>query len=106
MSRAMADIELVAGVGCRRGLRPTWNRGFSAASLRHISRMVNDAPNENVPVWGARGIPQQVPSFPRLAATTDADVCVIGLGGSGLACIAELLASGITPARVVGIDAD
>jgi gamma-glutamylputrescine oxidase len=68
--------------------------------------MVNDAPKENVPVWGARAIPQHVPSFPRLTTTTDADVCVIGLGGSGLACIAELLASGVAPARVVGIDAD
>jgi glycine/D-amino acid oxidase-like deaminating enzyme len=33
-------------------------------------------------------------------------VCVIGLGGSGLACIVELLASGVSASRIVGIDAD
>jgi glycine/D-amino acid oxidase-like deaminating enzyme len=43
--------------------------------------------------------------LPRLTSTVEADVCVIGLGGSGLACIAELLASGVSPERVVGVDA-
>lgn len=37
-----------------------------------------------------------------LEGTVEADVCVIGLGGSGLSCIAELRRLG---ARVVGIDA-
>jgi glycine/D-amino acid oxidase-like deaminating enzyme len=40
--------------------------------------------------------------LPSLSGYARADVCVIGLGGSGLACIAELLSLG---ARVVGIDA-
>ena len=59
----------------------------------------------NVPVWAARDAALSGVRFPRLTTTVDADVCVIGLGGSGLACIAELLASGVSPARVVGLDA-
>ena len=59
----------------------------------------------NVPVWAAREAALSGARFPRLTTTVDADVCVIGLGGSGLACIAELLASGVAPARVVGLDA-
>lgn len=59
----------------------------------------------NVPVWAARDAAARRPRFPRLTTTIDADVCVIGLGGSGLACIAELLASGVAPERVVGLDA-
>jgi len=43
------------------------------------------------------------PGLPPLTADVTADVCVIGLGGSGLTCIAELRAMGRT---VVGIDAD
>lgn len=41
-------------------------------------------------------------SLPALDGEVTADVCVIGLGGSGLACVRELLAMG---RRVVGIDA-
>ena len=40
--------------------------------------------------------------LPALRGDVDADVCVVGLGGSGLACVAELLRLG---QRVVGIDA-
>jgi glycine/D-amino acid oxidase-like deaminating enzyme len=40
--------------------------------------------------------------FPRLIGVIEADVCVVGLGGSGLACIDELLRLG---ASVVGLDA-
>lgn len=67
--------------------------------------MANEVRQENVPVWAARDAALGGPRFPRLTTTADADVCVIGLGGSGLACIAELLASGVSPARVVGLDA-
>lgn len=50
------------------------------------------------PVWDdGRRIP-----LPRLEEDIDADVCVVGLGGSGLACVGELLDHG---ASVVGIDA-
>jgi gamma-glutamylputrescine oxidase len=73
---------------------------------RHISRMANEVRENNVPVWAAREGARRGARFPRLTTTIDADVCVIGLGGSGLACIAELLASGVTPARVVGLDAN
>lgn len=64
--------------------------------------MPNEVP-DNLPVWTdreARG-----PRFPRLTSSSDAEVCVIGLGGSGLACIGELLACGVKPSRIVGIDA-
>ncbi|HEY3935656.1 MAG TPA: FAD-binding oxidoreductase, partial [Gemmatimonadales bacterium] len=50
------------------------------------------------PVWDD-GTWQPLPS---LAGDLDADVCVIGLGGSGLAAVGELLALG---QRVVGLDA-
>lgn len=42
-------------------------------------------------------------SLPQLQGEASADVCVVGLGGSGLSCIAELRRAG---ASVVGIDAD
>lgn len=67
--------------------------------------MANHGRADNVPVWAARDASPRGPRFPRLTTTVDADVCVVGLGGSGLACIAELLASGVSPARVVGLDA-
>jgi glycine/D-amino acid oxidase-like deaminating enzyme len=38
-----------------------------------------------------------------LRGDVDADVCVVGLGGAGLACVHELLARGVR--RVVGVDA-
>jgi glycine/D-amino acid oxidase-like deaminating enzyme len=52
----------------------------------------------NVPVWddGAWA------GLPRLEGDVSADVCVVGLGGSGLTCIGELLRLG---ASVVGVDA-
>lgn len=54
----------------------------------------------NVPGWGHAEAPLALPS---LADDVDADVCVVGLGGSGLTCIHELLALGV--GRVVGLDA-
>src|SRR4051812_38447522 len=65
--------------------------------------MANEVGNDNMPVWASGR--RKGPSFPHLATTIDADVCVVGLGGSGLACIAELLSLGLTADRVVGIDA-
>ena len=53
---------------------------------------------ENVPLWETG----DWEPFPALDGEVDADVCVIGLGGSGLACVSELLSLG---ARVVGVDA-
>ncbi|HEY4137566.1 MAG TPA: FAD-binding oxidoreductase [Casimicrobiaceae bacterium] len=80
-----------------------------------------DTPPTNVPLWNettheAKAHPTGGASIEpnaaaphgqafRLApldARVDADVCVIGLGGSGLACVHELLSIG---KRVVGIDA-
>src|SRR5205823_4463932 len=107
MSRPMDDIERgerQGGMVLRRGLRPAHGRGFTARSLRHISLMPN-GPNENLPVWDTLDHRASEPRFPRLTTAVDVDVCVIGLGGSGLSCISELLACGVSPARVVGIDA-
>jgi glycine/D-amino acid oxidase-like deaminating enzyme len=61
----------------------------------------------NVPVWAAGGDDSREtgPALPRLTSTVDADVCVIGLGGSGLTCVGELLEAGVSPARIVGVDA-
>ena len=52
----------------------------------------------NTPVWDDA----EWTAFPTLTSDTDADVCVIGLGGSGLACIGELLRRG---QRVIGVEA-
>lgn len=52
----------------------------------------------NTPIWGEKN----TLALPHLDADLDADVCVVGLGGSGLVCIRELLEAG---RRVVGIDA-
>jgi glycine/D-amino acid oxidase-like deaminating enzyme len=52
----------------------------------------------NVPLWdGATDL-----TLPTLDRRVAADVCVVGLGGSGLACVRALLAAGKS---VVGIDA-
>lgn len=52
----------------------------------------------NVPVWDdGRG-----PALPTLEGERTADACVIGLGGSGLTCVEEILSLG---GSVIGIDA-
>lgn len=80
-------------------------RGFRAAAPHHISRMPNRA-SSNVPVWDQSDIdPSSRPAFANLTTSIQADVCVVGLGGSGLACLTELLRAGADPSRVVGIDA-
>lgn len=52
----------------------------------------------NLPVWDDGAWP----GLPRLHGEVAADVCVVGLGGSGLSCVGELRRLG---ASVVGIDA-
>ncbi len=50
------------------------------------------------PVWAtASGL-----DLPQVSGEMEADVCVVGLGGSGLACVNELLRHG---ASVIGVDA-
>jgi gamma-glutamylputrescine oxidase len=68
--------------------------------------MANDVREENVPVWRDRGTAWHDgdPTLPRLTTSIDAQVCVIGLGGSGLASIGELLAAGVAADRIVGLD--
>lgn len=53
----------------------------------------------NVPAWGSGETPL---TLPHVDGEVTADICVVGLGGSGLTCIQELLSLG---AHVVGIDA-
>jgi gamma-glutamylputrescine oxidase len=55
-----------------------------------------DSPN--TPVWDTG----QPLGLPALQGTLEADACVVGLGGSGLACIGELQRLGL---RVVGLEA-
>jgi glycine/D-amino acid oxidase-like deaminating enzyme len=55
-------------------------------------------PLENTPVWDDHDWTH----LPTLAGDVSADVCVVGLGGSGLTAVGELLRRG---ASVVGIDA-
>lgn len=58
-----------------------------------------DSPDaRGTPVWDVG----PAPDLPRLEGDVEADVCVVGLGGSGLACAGELVRLG---ARVVGVDA-
>ncbi|HLM67700.1 MAG TPA: FAD-dependent oxidoreductase, partial [Longimicrobium sp.] len=56
------------------------------------------AASENTPVWDDHDWTH----LPTLHGDVEADVCVVGLGGSGLTAVGELLRRG---ARVVGIDA-
>lgn len=56
-------------------------------------------PSPNRPVW-ALGLDDL--ELPSLRGVVEADVCVVGLGGSGLAAIGELARRG---RRVIGIDA-
>ena len=55
-------------------------------------------PVTNRPIWDT----PDAFRLPELTATADAEVCVVGLGGSGLTCVRELLERG---RRVVGVDA-
>jgi gamma-glutamylputrescine oxidase len=52
----------------------------------------------NQPIWGE----DEAFTLPMLDADVETDVCVVGLGGSGLACVNALAAAG---KRVTGIDA-
>lgn len=54
--------------------------------------------HRNTPVWDDGAWTP----LPALDGDASADVCVVGLGGSGLTCIGELLRRGV---RVIGIDA-
>ncbi len=63
-------------------------------SLLHVDKLAD----ANVPAWDDHPPPPLL----NVEGDVEADVCVVGLGGSGLACIHELLLLG---QRVVGIDA-
>src|SRR4051812_1435494 len=57
---------------------------------------VNDL--RGTPVWDVG----PAPDLPRLEGDVEADVCVVGLGGSGLTCVNELVRLGV---RVAGVEA-
>jgi gamma-glutamylputrescine oxidase len=60
---------------------------------------IEDVPDERGrPVWDVG----PAPDLPQLEGEAEADVCVVGLGGSGLACVGEL---GRLGARVIGVEA-
>ena len=68
-----------------------------------VSSVVGHPPSFNEPAWADGLVPELVPArLPRFEGDGSADVCVIGLGGSGLSCIHELLRLGQS---VVGLDA-
>lgn len=52
--------------------------------------------------WDADPVVADWPGLPRLEGHVVADACVVGLGGSGLAAVADLVDRGL---RVVGVDA-
>lgn len=62
------------------------------------SSVIANQNGDNTPVWDDGAWTP----LPALDGDASADVCVVGLGGSGLTCIGELLRRGM---RVVGIDA-
>lgn len=63
-----------------------------------LSPSATNAALPNVPVWDE----EPWTGLPRLEGEVRADVCVVGLGGSGLTCVGALREMGAT---VVGIDA-
>jgi glycine/D-amino acid oxidase-like deaminating enzyme len=60
---------------------------------------VNQSFDSNLPAWGDR---LEAITLPELEGEHRTDVCVVGLGGSGLSCVHELLRLG---QRVIGLDA-
>lgn len=63
-----------------------------------MTTIAGDHAPRGTPLWDVG----PAPDLPRLEGDEEADVCVVGLGGSGLACVGELLRLG---ARVAGVDA-
>jgi glycine/D-amino acid oxidase-like deaminating enzyme len=74
-------------------------RSWSSKNLVSLLRLRNHRFASNAPVW--KTSKEQI--LPELDSVVDADVCVIGLGGSGLACIQELVQK---KHKVVGLDAN
>jgi len=82
----------------RRALASPGQTGEFRGMSNHTSPAAESLTHPNVPVWedGAWS------PLPELRESIDADVCVIGIGGSGLTAIEELQARGLS---VVAIDA-
>ncbi len=100
----LARLDVLFILACPRCPRPL------------LSRNVDTPPSFKTPVKTAVKTPFNAPfnapawaenlssaSFPKFEGDAETDVCVVGLGGSGLSCIHELRRLG---QRVVGLDAD
>ena len=87
-------------IGCRSSVFGCADTGHIAGPATDNRRptTVNPPSLENQPVWDTH----DWRTLPALDSDLTADVCVIGLGGSGLTAVSELLAMGRS---VVGIDA-
>jgi gamma-glutamylputrescine oxidase len=86
------DKQVLRSLRSHQDDRGVCDRHISPSSLpdRHAMSVIA------APVWEPRLV------LTPLTSDLEADVCVIGLGGSGLACIHQLLGSG---QRVIGLDA-
>src|SRR5690606_19167786 len=80
----------------RGGCHPCRPQGGLQAAIRPPLPVT--APTSTPPVWEDG----HALRLPPLEGAVEADVCVVGLGGSGLSAALELLARG---RRVVGLDA-
>src|SRR5690606_35889680 len=82
----------------RDALRVQGWRGLQPRTADRLDQGARGDQLNHNPVWDDA----QWPGFPALRGAVACDVCVVGLGGSGLAAIDELLTLG---KRVIGIDA-
>jgi gamma-glutamylputrescine oxidase len=64
----------------------------------HARDLVSEPLTSGVPLWDEEPVRER----PMLGGDVETDVCIVGLGGSGLSCARELRRLGI---RVVGVDA-
>ena len=82
-------------MAARLGIRPVQQPQRLRATPRFLRYLLL---TRSPSVWDADG----AASYPILAGEMHADACVVGLGGSGLACIDQLLHEGLS---VIGVDA-
>jgi glycine/D-amino acid oxidase-like deaminating enzyme len=72
-------------------------------SSAHLSAMTNSNPvGASTPWWDENAFVAGWQGLPALEGDCTADVCVVGLGGSGMAAVAEAVRRGLS---VVGVDA-
>lgn len=94
LRRAVVRVAVPSRTVLRAGGAP--RRALSSAGVVGTGPVWTD---DTYPVPGCA-----LPPLEPLPAATSADVCVIGLGGSGLSCVQEMVRRAPT-AKIVGIDA-